>query len=75
MVNQATWLDRLEDWLGECGGMLRRRIPAGTVAQVLAASAALVALGGDALARGDATLLLGGLVLVFAAAAARRRLR
>ena len=75
MLNQATFLDRLEDWLRECGGMLRRRIPARTIAWVLAACTAFTALGADALARGDATVLLGGAVLVLAVAAAQRRQR
>jgi hypothetical protein len=73
MLHQARFWGSLDDSLRECAGMLRRRMPAGTVLGVLGVCAAFVLLGADALAR-DPTLLVAALVGTLALALATRRL-
>ena len=73
MMNQATLRGRLDDWLHESAGMLRRRVPAATIARVLAIGVAFGLLGANALATGEATPLLIGFVLLLSVQSGLRR--
>lgn len=75
MLNQGTHWGRLDDWCRESAGMLRRRVSAATIVRVIAIGVAFGALGANALASGDATALLIGVVLLLTIQTALRRQR
>src|SRR5262245_51973260 len=76
MLGQARIRGVLEYSLRECAGMLRRRMPGGTVLEVLAVSVVFLLLGVDAFVAHEGTLLLVIAALVALALALQsRRLR